>query len=137
MRCFRVWPSSMCLVFRKLGTNCCFETDTRKSRWSPIAGGYLARPADQAESTTRGQSRKTERSEADVQINNAIESIAKARGINMAQVAIAWVLHNKQVASPIVGISNARALDDAIKRSNLMLTDNEIKSIESPYKPKV
>ena len=55
----------------------------------------------------------------------------------MAQVAIAWVLHNKQVTSPIVGISNARALDDAIKGSNLVLTDHEIKSIESPYKPKV
>ena len=108
--------------------------------WSPLHGGILARDINLAESTTRGVSlipRKKHISSADEAVNKAIGEIAKARGVNMAQVALAWVLKNSSVASPIVGISNARALDDAIKSISLNLTEVEIKAIESPYLPKV
>jgi len=104
--------------------------------WSPLEQGFLARPAKDAEATVRGQVRKKQRSEADIKVNQAVERIAEKRGCNMAQVALAWVMKNPVVASPIVGISSLRSLDDAIKGAAMKLTEEEIKEIESPYVPK-
>jgi aryl-alcohol dehydrogenase-like predicted oxidoreductase len=51
----------------------------------------------------------------------------------MAQVAIAWTLANPVVAAPIVGISNARSLDDAVKALDVVLSDEDKEEIGSAY----
>jgi aryl-alcohol dehydrogenase-like predicted oxidoreductase len=51
----------------------------------------------------------------------------------MAQVAIAWTLANPVVAAPIVGISNARSLDDAVKALDVVLSDEDKEKIGSAY----
>ena len=74
--------------------------------WSPLARGRLTRDWDEA----------TERSEADPfgkmlygqvasdrVIVEAVASIAAARGVSRAQVALAWLLRNPVVSAPIVG----------------------------------
>lgn len=51
----------------------------------------------------------------------------------MAQIALAWVLKNPVVASPIVGISNARSLNDACASVHVKLSEEECKEIEGAY----
>lgn len=97
--------------------------------WSPLARGYLTRPfADQ--STNRASSdrwvisslagfaadfRTVSRNygvfvglgnpaeETALQaVNMAVETIAKDRGMSMAQITLAWQFHQKAVSAPIV-----------------------------------
>lgn len=74
--------------------------------WGPIAGGALARPLSQQESTLRGVRNTVQRvvSDADKEIINRVEKIAKEKGWTMAQVATVW--NRDRVASPIIGFSS-------------------------------
>jgi aryl-alcohol dehydrogenase-like predicted oxidoreductase len=106
--------------------------------WSPLAKGRLAKPW--GTQTKRGdtdplQSRYT--GEFNRPIVDAVQQIAEARGVAMAQVALAWVLHNPSVAAPIVGPTKPHHLADAAVALDLTLTDEEIKSLEEPYTPRL
>ncbi len=105
--------------------------------WSPLAKGRLARPWGEA----------TKRSENDPvgqryvgdenpPIVAAVQQVAEARGIPMAQVALAWVLHNPVVSAPIVGPTKEHHLPDAVAALDVHLTDEEIATLEAPYTPR-
>ena len=108
--------------------------------WSPLARGRLARPW-KSESTKRletdkfgsGMYGKTE--ESDKAVVDELEKIAKARGIPMAQVALAWLLSKPGVTSPIVGATKPHHLEDAAAALRVKLTAEEIASLEAPYIP--
>ncbi|KAG9017632.1 hypothetical protein FRB90_000425 [Tulasnella sp. 427] len=89
--------------------------------WSPNAGGYLARPYG-------GQ---TERGDTD-----QVQEIASARGVSMAQVVLAWSLSKDFISAPIVGASSLEKLRDSVGAVRLKLTEEEITSIEEPYRPR-
>lgn len=46
-------------------------------------------------------------------LDSRVEEIAKARGISMAQVAIAWSLSKDVVSAPIIGTTKLQNLEDA------------------------
>jgi len=107
--------------------------------WSPLAGGLVARPWGQA-GTARGDlGVKTDFSgtplilDSDKAIIDAIERIAAARGVSMAQIAMAWVLRNPVVTSPIVGATKTSHLADAAAALDITLTDDEVAALETPY----
>ena len=52
--------------------------------------------------------------ESNEKIVNAVERIAGERGVPMAQIALAWVLANPIVTSPIVGPTKPHHLADAV-----------------------
>jgi aryl-alcohol dehydrogenase-like predicted oxidoreductase len=66
----------------------------------------------------------------------ALEAVARARGVPNMQIALAWVLKNPVIASPIIGTSKAHHLDDALAALKITLTEDEVKTLEAPYKPK-
>ena len=108
--------------------------------WSPLARGMLTRPwgGQTLRSETDGFARVlyTERTEAsDRGVVDAVEAVAKARGVPMAQVALAWVMAKGPVSAPIVGASRPEQLDDAFAALSLTLTAEEIAAIEAPYIP--
>ncbi len=82
--------------------------------WSPLAKGRLARPwgteTRRSENDAMGQRYVDE---ANVPIVEAVAKVAEGRGIPMAQVALAWVLHNRVVTAPIVGPTKEHHLADA------------------------
>jgi 1-deoxyxylulose-5-phosphate synthase len=43
-----------------------------------------------------------------------VAGVAKARGVNRAQVALAWLRHNPVVVVPLVGASKPSHIDDAV-----------------------
>ena len=61
------------------------------------------------------------------------QKLAHARGVTMAQVALAWVLHNPAVCAPIVGATRSHHLPEAIAALELKLTGDEIAMLEKPY----
>ena len=113
--------------------------------WSPIARGVLAKPwADtHKEPTSKRAGTDTiikklfdVEYEIDEQIVGVVETIAKERGTNMAAIATAWCL-SKPGVNPIVGLSSKERIDQAVEASKLKLTEEEIKRLEAPYRPKV
>jgi len=104
--------------------------------WGPLAAGLLCRPYAAHGDSTRGAGRVKQNQgaqEYDKPIIDAVEAIAKKKGISMAQVALAWSLHSKYVCAPIIGINSTERLDDLLKGLHVKLSHEEIKSIEEGY----
>ena len=109
--------------------------------WSPLARGFLAgnrRPTDRGE-TTRAKSdefaHRLYYQESDFQVVDRVAQIAKNRGVNNVQVALAWILQQPGLTAPIIGATKANHLDDAVKALELKLEPEELKALEEPYRP--
>jgi aryl-alcohol dehydrogenase-like predicted oxidoreductase len=107
--------------------------------WSPLAKGLLARPwgssATQRSEVDALQARYT--GDGNRPIVDAVARVAEARGVPMAQVALAWVLHNPAVDAPIVGPTKTHHLADAAAAVELELTDEEVTALEEHYTPRL
>ena len=64
-----------------------------------------------------------------------VGDIAKARGLPRVQIALAWVLHQPVVTSPIIGASKPHHLDDAIGALSVSLSEEELAALEEPSIP--
>jgi aryl-alcohol dehydrogenase-like predicted oxidoreductase len=108
--------------------------------WSPLARGLLTRPAaDTRRATTRATNDPhADRlyATADWAVVDAVERIAAARGVAMAQIGLAWLLSKRDVTAPIVGATKLRQLDDAIAALDVTLGAEEIAALEARYTPK-
>ena len=61
----------------------------------------------------------------------SLNAIAQERGQKLHQMAIAWILRQKQVASVLVGASSSNQLKDNVKAlDNLEFTEDELKLID-------
>lgn len=109
--------------------------------WSPMARGFLVRAPGQQGETARKKDESTNvifkmgHNPADEEIRDAVAQVAEARGVTRAQIALAWLHAQKAVTAPIVGASKDYHLDDAIASLEIELTDEDIKTLEAPYKP--
>jgi aryl-alcohol dehydrogenase-like predicted oxidoreductase len=110
--------------------------------WSPLARGLLAetrRAPDDASSTRRAESddiaRKLYDQDGDQDVIDATVRVAKARGVAPARVALAWLLAKPIVAAPIVGATKIGHLEDAIAALDLELSAEEMRQLETPYRP--
>jgi 1-deoxyxylulose-5-phosphate synthase len=102
--------------------------------WSPLGAGRLARPW--GEQTARSETDSVARRvlpHDDKAIADAVAAVASERGVPMAQVALAWVLRNPVVSSPIVGPTKVGHLLDAVGALDVSLTDDEVQRLEAPY----
>ena len=107
--------------------------------YSPLAAGHLARPTwntdtlrSKTDRVAMGKYDRTE--EQDMQIVDRVHELAEKHGVKMQQIALAWQWA-KGVASPIVGATKARYLDDAAGALAMTLTDEEVACLEEPYLP--
>jgi aryl-alcohol dehydrogenase-like predicted oxidoreductase len=107
--------------------------------FSPLARGLLARKPEQKEDTTRYQSDALAKSRYEQEDNqNTVErvsEVAEARGVPMAQVALAWLYTKPYITSPIVGTTKPHHLDDALASLSVNLTEDEVNRLEEPYRP--
>ena len=60
----------------------------------------------------------------------ALRPIADDLGISMAQLAIAWVLHNPNVASAIVGASRPEQVAENVKAAGVTLSEDVLTKID-------
>ena len=118
--------------------------------WSPLARGKLTRaspdparaqgteepPTKRAETDQFGRTLYRGFEESDRAIVGAVQRVAEARGVPMAQVALAWVLAQPGVTAPIVGASKPHHLEDAIAALSVRLTSEELAALEADYVPR-
>jgi aryl-alcohol dehydrogenase (NADP+) len=72
---------------------------------------------------------------SDFDVVDRITEIARKRGISNAQVALAWVLQQPGITSPIVGASKMHHLEDAVAALDVRLDEAELKALAEPYQP--
>jgi aryl-alcohol dehydrogenase-like predicted oxidoreductase len=103
--------------------------------WSPLAGGLLSGKYGRNVKAEEG-SRRTTFDFPPVDLDRAYDcidvmrTIAQARHRSVAQVAIAWLLHQSAVTSVIVGARRVEQLDDNIAASTLSLTADELAALD-------
>jgi aryl-alcohol dehydrogenase-like predicted oxidoreductase len=102
--------------------------------WSPLAGGLLSGKYGRQQQAEAG-SRRVEFDFPPVDKDRAwdvidvLREIANARGVSVAQVALAWLLHQPQVTSVIIGAKRAEQLADNIKATQVRLSPEELQKI--------
>ena len=115
----------------------CRDLGVGVTPWSPLARGRLTRSWD---STTRRMETdevgKKLYDDGDRDIVEATAKVAAERGVPMAQVALAWLLRQPEVTSPIIGASRPEQLRDGLAALSLELSDEEVAALESPYAPR-
>ncbi|MEU8610479.1 aldo/keto reductase [Actinoplanes sp. NPDC048791] len=114
----------------------CLDEGVGLTPYSPLAKGRATRPW--GEQTARSSSDTVATAfdrDADKPVVDAIQKVAEARAVPMAQVALAWVLAKPVVSCPIVGATKPNHLKDATAALSLTLTEDEIAELEKPYTP--
>jgi aryl-alcohol dehydrogenase-like predicted oxidoreductase len=104
--------------------------------WSPLARGRLTRPWDAT--TTRGETDEFGASlyrDEDAAIVGKVLQIAERREVSAAQVALAWLMAQPGVTSPIVGVTKPEHLADAVRAVDLELTHDEVEELAAGYVP--
>ncbi|SDK45468.1 aldo/keto reductase [Natronorubrum texcoconense] len=108
--------------------------------WSPLARGVGTRPLEALESTTRGQTDEYLEQIPYLQgggeeINERIQELAAEKGVTMAQISLAWLLHKEWVDAPIVGTTSVEHLEEAVEAIELELSASDMAYLEEPYEP--
>lgn len=101
--------------------------------WSPLAGGLLSGKYAGGSGEGRRASfdfPPVDRPRAEACID-AMRTVAEARGVSVAQVALAWLLHRKAVTSVIVGAKRLDQLEDNIAATELSLTGDELDTLDA------
>jgi aryl-alcohol dehydrogenase-like predicted oxidoreductase len=103
--------------------------------WSPLAGGLLSGKYDRDGRAPGGARRASfdfppvDRDRAFACID-VMRSIGDARGVSVARVAIAWLLHRPIVTSVIVGAKTIDQLDDNLAATTVALTADELAALD-------
>jgi len=103
--------------------------------WSPLAGGLLSGKFAGNKSAEAGSRRTAfdfppvNRPRADACIE-AMAPIAKAHGVSVARIAIAWLLHQSSVTSVIIGAKRPDQLADNIAATEVRLSAQDLKQLD-------
>ena len=112
----------------------CADTGVGLVPYSPQGKGRLARPwGQQSLRSDVDHVVQAFDSPTDEPVVNAVQKLAEARDLTMAQIALAWVLRHPAVSAPIVGATKPHHLPEAIAALGLKLTGDEAAALEKPY----
>jgi aryl-alcohol dehydrogenase-like predicted oxidoreductase len=115
--------------------------------WSPLGGGWLSGKY-QRDTTPTGATRLGEDPERGMEayarrnaeertwrVVDAVRSVAQARGLSMARVALAWLVDRPAVTSVIVGARTLEQLDDNLGAADLHLSAEETARLDQASTP--
>ena len=109
--------------------------------WSPLARGFLAgnrrsvTDADTARGKTDTFGHGLYYAPEDFMVAERCADVAREKGVKPSQIALAWVLRQPGITSPIVGASKLYQLDEAVEALTITLSDDEAQRLEEPYVP--
>jgi aryl-alcohol dehydrogenase-like predicted oxidoreductase len=125
----------------------CASTGLGLLPWSPLGGGWLTGKYTRDERPT-GATRLGENPERGVEaydrrsavertwdVIDAVEAVASARGVTMAQVALAWLADRPQVTSVILGARTLEQLEDNLGAAGLHLDADETTRLDAASDP--
>jgi len=123
----------------------CKEAGIAVIPWSPLARGFLTGKYKRGE-TPKSLRYENERMDGsnlladryfrpeDFDVVETIVAVAKEKDVSSSQVALAWLLH-KGVTAPIIGVTKAHHVEEAVEALEVKLDSDDMKRLEAPYKP--
>jgi aryl-alcohol dehydrogenase-like predicted oxidoreductase len=102
--------------------------------WSPLAGGLLTGKF-KADGTKPEEARRSKFDFPPIDKDrafrcvDAMRTIAEAHGVSVAQIALAWLLHQPFVTSIIIGAKTMAQLNDNLASSKVALSEDEMKAL--------
>lgn len=106
--------------------------------WSPLAGGFLSGKYSGGGTAADGRRAafdfppiNTERGDA---VIATMRPIAESRGVSVARIALAWLLHQRVVTSVIVGAKRPDQLEDNLAAAEIDLTGEELAALDAVSK---
>lgn len=109
--------------------------------WSPLARGFLSGNRTQQEwgDTTRAKTDDFAHDmyyqESDFTVVEQVIELAEQKGVTPSQIALAWLLHQPGVTSPIIGASKMNHLEENVAALDIELSPEELETLEEPYQP--
>jgi len=107
--------------------------------WSPLAGGLLSGKYSREQTDVQG-SRRTAFAFPPVEMEHAynvidlLTELAGAKHISVAQLAIAWLLHQPRVTSVLLGTKRLEQLEDNLGAADIVLSEQELRSLDAVSK---
>jgi aryl-alcohol dehydrogenase-like predicted oxidoreductase len=107
--------------------------------WSPLAGGLLSGKYGRNTEGPEG-SRRTNFEFPPVNLEKAydildvLHPMAQEKGVSVAQLSLAWLLHQKVVTSVIIGAKDSQQLSDNIKSVDVKFNEEELKKLDEVSK---
>ena len=103
--------------------------------WSPLAGGLLSGKFDRDGNGPEGARRANfdfppTNKERTFDAVDLMREIGDSKGVSVARIAIAWLLHQKHVSSVIIGAKNTEQLDDNIAATDVVLSAEELDRLD-------
>jgi aryl-alcohol dehydrogenase-like predicted oxidoreductase len=107
--------------------------------WSPLAGGLLSGKYNRNSESKDGGRRvnfdfpPVNKAKA-FDIVDVMQTIADEKQVSVAQIALAWLLHQKAVTSVIIGTNKAHQLQDNLNAVNVQLSEQEMAKLNEVSK---
>ena len=107
--------------------------------WSPLAGGFLSGKYGR-DGAKDGAGRRDAfdfppvDKERGFDVIDAMRPMAEARGVSVAQIALAWLLHQDVVTSVIVGAKRPDQLADNIAATGVVLSEDDLATLDEVSK---
>ncbi|NNM78346.1 aldo/keto reductase [Sphingomonas sp. ID1715] len=107
--------------------------------WSPLAGGLLSGKYSREDEKGDGGRRAgfdfpPVNKDRAYDVIDVMKPIAEARGVSVARIALAWLLHQPAVSSVIVGAKRVEQLTDNIAAAEVELTADELAKLDAASK---
>jgi len=107
--------------------------------WSPLAGGFLSGKFTRASQAEDGSRRinfdfPPVNKEKAYNIIDVLQPMAIEKGTSVAQLSLAWLLHQQAVTTVIVGAKRVEQLEDNLKAVDVKFTEEELQKIDEVSK---
>lgn len=123
----------------------CIDQNIAVNPWSPLARGLLARCGKPQQSKSTPSKTLRDQSDhshselydqpSDARVIEALCEIANARSKSSAQIALSWLLSQKGVCSPVLGVTKINQLEEAVEALDIELEMEENTLLERCYLP--
>ncbi|MFB6317888.1 aldo/keto reductase [Saccharicrinis sp. FJH54] len=106
--------------------------------WSPLAGGLLSGKYNRSMENSEGRRATFDFPPVDKEkafdIIDVMQPIAASKNVSVAQIALAWLLHQPVVTSVIIGANKPEQLSDNLNAVNVKLTEDELQKLNEVSK---
>jgi aryl-alcohol dehydrogenase-like predicted oxidoreductase len=106
--------------------------------WSPLAGGFLSGKYSRNKNPEDARRLSFDfppiNKEKAFDIIDVMEPIAESKNVSVAQIALAWLLHQPAVTSVIIGAKNTEQLTQNLNAVDVQLTENDLKQLDEVSK---
>ncbi len=109
--------------------------------WSPLGRGFLTGKYKRRSKPSNVRYRKDRYLKGryfhpeDFDIVERLQETAGDKGVTPAQLALAWLITKKDVASPIIGPTKVEQLEELVEAVDIKVKPADMERLEEPYRP--